>query len=267
MTARRMAARPYIHGTGAAEQDRLTLLNRLTNAPFLDFVGPPAGSRVLDLGCGLGLLAAATAARTGRPVIGVDISPAQLAKAAGRPAVHLVQTDAHHLPFADAVFDLAYARFVLEHVQDPASVLAGIRRVLRPGGALAVMENDISLLRFDPPCPRFDLVWSAFTVLQRQLGGDGWIGRRLHGLLLEAGFTEVVLSYQPELHWYGSPGFDAWIANIIGNVQSGRDALVAGGLCAAADIDAAAAELQALTTDPRASAGFAWNRARAVRPV
>ena len=114
-----------------------------------------------------------------------------------------------------------------------------MRRVLRPGGRVAVMENDVTLIRFDPPCPVFESVWTAFADVQEQLGGDALIGRRLYRLLHHAGFRDIELSVQPEVHWQGSPGWIPWVTNIIGNVESARDALLRRGLCTERGIDTA----------------------------
>ncbi len=100
-----------------------------------------------------------------------------------------------------------------------------MRRVLRPGGRVAVMENDVTLVRFDPPCPVFESIWTAFASVQQRLGGDALIGRRLYRLLHQAGFRDIELSVQPEVHWHGSPGWIPWVTNIIGNVESARAAL------------------------------------------
>jgi hypothetical protein len=140
-----------------------------------------------------------------------------------------------------------------------------MRRALRPGGSIAVLENDITLVRFDPPCPLFEEAWRAFGELQQRLGGDGSIGRRLFRLLHAAGFSAIELSFQPEAHWYGSAAFEPWVRNIVGNVASARDALIETGLCTADLVDTAMAELSALIERPDASAGFVWNRARARR--
>jgi hypothetical protein len=127
------------------------------------------------------------------------------------------------------------------------------------------MENDTSLIRFDPPCLRFDEVWAAFSELQRQLGGDSFIGRRLFGLLTRTGFRRVDLSVQPEVHWHGSPGWVAWIENIVGNIASARAALVERGVSSEAAIEDAVAELRALVGRRDASATFVWNRAEGRR--
>lgn len=256
----------YIHGTDPDEQDRLARLNAHTNQAFIDFLQPAPG-RILEVGSGLGLLAAAVGRAASSTVVGVEVAAAQVAKAAAQRDARFVQGDAHTLPLRDGSFDLVYARYVLEHVHDPARVLAEMRRVLRPGGEAVVVENDISLVRFDPPCPAFETVWTAFGTLQQRLGGDGYIGRRLFRLFQDAGFTQVELSFQPEAHWFGSPAFDTWVTNIIGNVESGRDALISSGLCDQALFDAATGELDGLRANRSASAGFVWNRARATRPV
>jgi SAM-dependent methyltransferase len=248
----------YIHGTDPDEQARLAALNALTNQAFIDFIRVPPGSRVLEVGSGLGILASAVARAAGATVVGVEFAWPQLARASAHRAVRSIQGDAHRLPLRDASMDVAYARYVLEHVPEPEVVLSEMRRVLRPGGTVAVLENDISLVRFDPP-------WTAFGTLQLQLGGDGTIGRRLFRLLRSAGFTDIELSFQPEAHWHGSPAFAAWVTNIIGNLESAETSLVDSGLCSSGQLEEGMAELAALITHPDASAGFVWNRARARR--
>jgi SAM-dependent methyltransferase len=256
----------YIHGTEPSEQERLAGLNRMTNAAFIEFLRVAPGSRVLEVGSGLGILAGqVAAAATGVDVVGVELSAAQIASATPTASVTFNQGDAHSLDFPDASFDLVYARYLLEHVADPERVLREMRRVTKPGGRVAVCENDVSLLRFDPPCPAFDHAWEVFTRFQSTLGGDGLIGRRLYRLFRAAGLTDVELSVQPEVHWHGSPGFAAWVQNIIGNLESARIGMLGAGVITPAALDAAVAELDGLKSDSDASAVFVWNRAKAVR--
>ncbi len=256
----------YIHGTDASEQARLELLNRLTNGPFLEFLNVQTAMRVLEVGSGLGILAAEVAAVADRvEVVGLERSSDQLSVAIQSPRVRYVQGDAHELPFADGSFDLVYCRYLLEHVADPQRVLKQMRRVTRAGGRVAAMENDISLVRLDPPCPTFEKVWSTFATYQRQLGGDGLIGRRLFRLFRETGFTQIELSVQPELHGHGSHGFAPWLDNLAGNITSGQQGLIGSGLCTAEQIRSALGELSALKNRDDASLTFVWNRAAAVR--
>ena len=261
-----MSSGTYIHGTAPSEQARLVELNRLTNSPFVEFLQVEPNTRVLEVGSGLGILAAEVAAAAENvQVVGLECSGEQIAAAARSPAVRYVQGDAHRLPFEDRSFDLVYARYLLEHVCDPARVLTEIWRVLRPGGRIAVMENDVTLVRFDPPCPAFDEVWTKFAKYQSQLGGDALIGRRLFRLLKDTGFEEIELSFQPEVHWSGSPGFRPWVVNLIGNIESARQGLIDAKLCSAELIAAACVELAALAGRSDASATFSWNRAAARR--
>jgi SAM-dependent methyltransferase len=256
----------YIHGTEPTEQERLAGLNRMTNAAFVEFLNVQPGSRVLEVGSGLGLLAGdVAAAADGVEVMGVELSTAQIAAARPQPRVTFKQGDAHSLDLPDAIFDLVYARYLLEHVADPLRVLCEMRRVARPGARVAVCENDISLLRYDPPCPAFDRAWDLFGRFQATLGGDGLIGRRLFRLFRGAGFADIELSVQPEVHWHGSPAYVAWVHNIIGNLESARNGMVGAGVITTSDLDAGIAELETLKTDSGGSAVFVWNRAMAVR--
>jgi SAM-dependent methyltransferase len=256
----------YIHGTDPSEQERLAALNRMTNRAFIDFLTVPANAQVLEVGSGLGLLASAVAeAAEGVRVCGVERSAEQIAAAARHPRVSYVRGDAHQLDFPEGRFDLAYARYVLEHVADPLQVLREMRRVTRPGGRVAACENDVSLFRVDPPCPAFESVFAAFQQLQARLGGDSLVGRRLYRLFREAGFGQIELSVQPEIHWHGSPWFTAWMHNAVRIVEGARDALVKAGLCDDRQVSAAVAELTQVAERADGSSIFVWNRAIAVR--
>lgn len=257
----------YIHGTEPGEQERLAKLNAMTNAAFVAWLSPRKGERVLEVGSGLGLLAAEVAGAVGDSgrVVGLEYSEAQLAKAReagrGRGNLELVRGDAHRLPFEDGSFDLVYCRYLLEHVADPGRVLIEMRRVLRPGGRACAQENNIEINRFDPACPQFDAVWAKFGDLQARLGGDAYVGVRLNRLFRGAGFGDVRLSIAPEVHWSGSPGFEPWVRNLIGNVRSGEAALIEHGLATRGEIEGAVGELDALMRRDDASAVFYWNRA------
>src|SRR5579864_1348467 len=101
-------------------------------ALFAELVGGP-GRRVLDLGCRTGALASYYA--KGNDVVGVDVDHEALARASERLGIETVWADVEEgLPFDDARFDVVVAGEILEHLADPHSAVAQVRRVLRPGG-------------------------------------------------------------------------------------------------------------------------------------
>lgn len=79
--------------------------------------------------------------------------------------------------------------FVLEHLRDPLQALAALKRQLRPGGTITVIEGDHGSACFHPEDAAARAAIEAQVTLQRAAGGDPSIGRRLYPLLREAGFT------------------------------------------------------------------------------
>lgn len=263
-----MCADHYIHGTTPTEQQRLARLNRITNPAFLAFLELPANAQVLEIGSGLGILAAEIAqSRPDVQLTGVEYAQAQLAAAPhDQPRLTFAQGDGRQLPLADDTFDVVYCRYLLEHVTGPELVLNEARRVLKPGGKLFLQENDILVSTFEPECPAFDQVWKQFVVLQARLGGDARIGRRLFQLVQQAGFVDIALSVAPEVHWSGSEFFAPWVENLAGNIRGAAESLIAAGLATHAQISAAIAELAQLQARPDATSHFYWHRARGSKP-
>ncbi len=99
--------------------------------PVLALLAPRRGERVLDLGCGEGLLAARMAA-AGIDVVAVDASAAMV-EAARRRGIAAELMDARELSF-DAEFDAVFSNAVLHWVRPPEAAIAGVRRALKPGG-------------------------------------------------------------------------------------------------------------------------------------
>jgi SAM-dependent methyltransferase len=98
---------------------------------FRRYVGGP-GRRVLDVGCRSGALTRAYL--HGNVVVGIDVDQLALDEAA-RLGIETHWVDAEEgLPFEDETFDVVVAGELLEHVRDPAALVADARRVLRPGG-------------------------------------------------------------------------------------------------------------------------------------
>ena len=134
---------------------RVHSLTLLTGEPFpsereietiADLVRVERGGRYLDLGCSAGLYTRSLAARLGDSgdVVGIDISPSMLKEATRRARKlgvnpSFARADAENLPFADASFAGAVCGGSLNEFGDPARTLRERRRVLEPGGRVAIM--------------------------------------------------------------------------------------------------------------------------------
>jgi 2-polyprenyl-3-methyl-5-hydroxy-6-metoxy-1,4-benzoquinol methylase len=159
------------------------------------FWTPARGARVLDLGCGSGVVSDALA-RAGARVTGVDASPAAIAYARatfGRDGVAFREGVADALDLEPASFDAAVCLEVVEHVHahQAADLLAGLRRVLRPGGELLLST------------PNYRGLWPLIEWAADRFGGvarmdaDQHVTRfhrkRLRRFLEDAGFAVVRL--------------------------------------------------------------------------
>lgn len=114
----------------------------------IDMLQPRPGERILDIGVGPGLLAHELARLVGEGgyVAGLDAAPAMLTMARTRlaalPQAECVEGDAAKLPFDDGVFDAAVATQVYEYVAPMTRALSELRRVLRPGGRVLILDTD-----------------------------------------------------------------------------------------------------------------------------
>jgi demethylmenaquinone methyltransferase/2-methoxy-6-polyprenyl-1,4-benzoquinol methylase len=98
------------------------------------------GDRVLDAACGTGDLAIADLKAGAGKVTGLDFSEEMLARARKKAPLEWIQGDMLALPFADGTFDAATVGFGVRNVADLELSLRELRRVLRPGGRVAILE-------------------------------------------------------------------------------------------------------------------------------
>ena len=191
----------YVHGYSEREHERLhdqaaTLTELLHEDTFY-----PAGSSVLEAGCGVGAQTIILARKSpAAGFVSVDISEESLEKARasanqeGIGNVRFEHADIHNLPFPDGGFDHAFICFVLEHLPAPLDALAALKRVLKPGGSITVIEGDHGSAYFHPESEEAREAIRCLIRLQQGAGGDSLIGRRLYPLLIAAGFLDVRVS-------------------------------------------------------------------------
>jgi ubiquinone/menaquinone biosynthesis C-methylase UbiE len=190
----------------------------MARSTYLDLIAVAAGERALDVGCGSGVVARDMARRVApRGVaVGVDPSPALLAVArelADRDGIgqslELREGDARALPFADGEFDVVIAATALSHIPDGERAIPELIRVTRPGGRVGVFDRDPdSFIIAHPDRALTRRVVAAFS---DHGSVDGWLARRLPGLLTEAGLRDVRVCGFTSLERGGS-GFYTWSA-------------------------------------------------------
>lgn len=232
----------YIHGSSPEEQHRLSLLNGILNESCLRELNLQQGETVLDFGSGLGQftrLIARTVGGKGR-VVGIERDPDQILQARrladSSDEANLVefrQGDALEPPLSGSewgTFDVAHARFLLEHVPRPGLVIAQMVRSVRPGGRVFVSDDDHGNFRPWPEPPGFQALWQAYVRSYDRLGNDPYVGRRLVSLLRDGGLTSIRNGCVFFGGCAGNDVFQAVVDNLIGALAGAKESILSGEL-------------------------------------
>jgi len=191
----------YVHGYEARESIRL-LDQASTLAGLLHSdTSFPAGSRVLEAGCGVGAQTSMLALGSpGAQITAVDLSMKSLTEARKRlnsegiKNVNLMQGDIFNPPFEPATFDHVFVCFVLEHLTNPVRALQSLKKMIKSGGTITVIEGDHGSVCFHPESPEARRAIDCQITLQAEAGGNALIGRELYPLLIKAGFGNCRVS-------------------------------------------------------------------------
>jgi len=191
----------YVHGYSARESERLSDQAQVLTGLLHDDTRYPAGSSVLEAGCGIGAQTVILARNSPEAwITSIDISEDSLTRAKetvlneGIANVTFRQGDLFHLPFAPGSFDHIFICFVLEHLAEPEQALAALRPFLKEGGTLTVIEGDHGSTFFHPENPDARRAVQCLVDLQQQMGGNALIGRELYPLVSSAGYRDVHVS-------------------------------------------------------------------------
>lgn len=191
----------YVHGYSAEETKRLyDQASSIEQFLHWDSIWEE-GSVILEAGCGVGAQTKIIADKNPNSTfISVDISEKSLQQAResiqkiGLNNVEFLQADLFALPFPKHHFNHIFVCFVLEHVSKPEQMLKELKRVLRPGGTITLVEGDHGSTFFHPHSVAAEKAVAAQVTLQKLNGGDANIGRRLYPILSQAGFSDIRVS-------------------------------------------------------------------------
>ncbi len=208
-------------GEIASVQQRLAACQEMAarRHAVLQELNPRRGERVLEVGCGAGLLLRDIGLALGPHGLaaGVDISPDQIAAAtrecAGVPAVKPMVCDIRKLGYPDSVFDAAVAVQVVEYIEDAPGALAELRRVLKPGGRFLCLATNWDSAFWHGPA-----VGLTAEIAGAWDGHAAWpnLPARLPPMLARSGFASIrtlpVPVVNPNLH---ENTFAYWIARLM----------------------------------------------------
>jgi ubiquinone/menaquinone biosynthesis C-methylase UbiE len=159
------------------------------------------GLRLLDCGCGPGTITLGLAQLVSpAEVVGLELESSQLEIARGSAAtrgltnIRFEAGSIYALPFADASFDVVFAHAVFEHLREPMAALSEIRRVLVPGGLVALRSPDWGGFLVAPESEELAAAIDYYQSLQIQCGGDVHVGRKFKALLRKAQFSNLEFS-------------------------------------------------------------------------
>src|SRR5207245_3223052 len=136
-------------------------------------------------------------------------------------------------------YDIAHARFVLEHVSDPLRVVRNMVRAVRSGGRIVLADDDHDVLRLFPDPPGVNELWRAYIRTYDRNGNDPFIGRRLASLLYEAGAAPRRCTW---IFFGGSAGqevFGDLVLNLAAILEGAREAILQAGRLDPAAFDGA----------------------------
>lgn len=265
----------YVHGYDAHEDERLrdqagTLVELLHGDTRY-----PAGSEVLEAGCGVGAQTVTLARQSPEALItSIDVSATSVAAAArrveeaGLTNVTVQQADILDLPFAAGSFDHVFVCFVLEHLRRPVEALRILQGLLRPGGTITVIEGDHGSAYFHPASAAAQAAIQCQVDLQREAGGNALIGREVYPLLVQAGFEDVHVS--PRLVYVDATrpdlvdGFTR--KTFTAMVEGVREPAIASGRIEAAAFDAGVRDLHR-TTKPDGTFSYTFFKGTGTTPI
>lgn len=265
----------YVHGYSPRETQRLQEQSGILEGLLHSGTGYPPGSKVLEAGCGVGGQTVILARKSPKAEFtSVDISSTSLAEAKkfaaqrGLSNVRFQESNIMKLPFGEGSFDHVFVCFVLEHLDDPVGALAELKRVLKCGGSITVIEGDHGSCFWHPETEESVTVWRSLITVQALLGHDPLIGRGLYPLLSDAGFE--IKDVFPKWVYADARNLvlmDGMVNKIIvPMVQTARERALEMGIVDKSTWEKGIADLERSGMPPNGTFFYTWFKAVGVKP-
>lgn len=205
-TATERATMPAAHNPVI---ERRTVDN--ANRNLLKYLRP--GLSVLDVGCGTGAITRSIAEKVGPAgrVVGIDPNPGLIEQAtqthAAMAGLSFRQGDVYTFD-TDERFDLVTCARTLQWLADPAAALANMKRLVKPGGCLAILDFNHEKISWEPEPPAsMKTFYAAFLQWRTDAGFDNAIADHLEALMRTVGFSDIRIEQQFETAQRGEPSF------------------------------------------------------------
>ena len=188
----------YVHGYDSSEKKRLqdqanTLVDLFHSDTFYS-----AGSRILEVGCGVGAQTIKLAGKSpNASFLSIDIFEESITEAretletSGLNNVKFLCADIFNLDIDKESFDHVFVCHVLEHLSQPEKALSILQHLIKVGGTITVIEGDHGSTYFYPDSEAAQKVIQCQVELQKRSGGNSNIGRELYPLLNAVCFKNV----------------------------------------------------------------------------
>jgi ubiquinone/menaquinone biosynthesis C-methylase UbiE len=247
----------YVLGGSEAELRRLRAQaaeHEESSRWLLEAVGLREGSRVLDVGCGpIGILPLlAEAVGVSGEVVGLEREPRFVAMARAEMArlgltnVTIVEGDALSSSLEAGSFDLVHERLVMVNVPERGDLVRTMAALAAPGGIIALQDIDNISWTCEPAHDSWTVLLDLFHDVFRAGGGDPFVGRRLPGLMRQAGVLNVRSRVTTAL-----PGPEEYRrTHLLSLIDSIRDKVLSSGAMAESELEHHCAALTLHLTDP-----------------
>ncbi len=188
----------YVHGYSKEESDRLVDQANILADILHNNTTYPKGSKVLEVGCGVGAQTLILAKNSpDSKIISIDISETSINMAKSLLKKEFISNvefqvaDLFNLPFEQETYDHIFVCFVLEHLEDPINALKSLKRVLKKDGSITVIEGDHGSCYFYPESNEALKTWECLIECQKTLNCNPMIGREIYPLLKNSGFKNI----------------------------------------------------------------------------